>query len=230
MFDHQGEVRRSRIRRPRSARIETGNAAFLTENHLPLVRRVAARMVRRAWPYLEMGDLVGIGAEALLRAAADYDPGRGASFASFVYLRVRGAMLDGIGLVGQLPRGVVRKRRGRPERAALPAFFGLDERLPSVAQDVSEELVAAVDMARAGRRLGRALASLGESDRHIIVRHYFAGDSLHEIGLAMDRSRSWASRAHTGALLRLRAALEAVPPAPRSATPPARRCLAASFG
>jgi len=170
-------------------------------------------MVRRVWPYLELGDLVAIGAEALLRAAADFDPGRGASFASFAYLRVRGAMLDGVGSVGQLPRGLVRKRPGRPERAALPVFLDLDDHrvMSAAGRDLSEELVSAIDMLRSAGRLGPALASLGERERHLIVRHYFDGDSLHEIGLAMDRSRSWASRAHTRALVRLRAALEAPP-------------------
>lgn len=212
MFEQQGIARRSRGRRPsRSAR--SAKVAVLAESHLPLVRRVAARVAPRAWPYLEMGDLVSIGTEALLRAASEYDPDRGASFASFVYLRVRGAMLDGIGPVGQLPRGVVRRRGQRPGRVGLLAVFGLDERRLECAGDGAEELIAAIDTDRAARRLGRALASLGELDRDIIVRHYFDDDSLCDIGRAMDRSRSWASRAHTRALDRLRAALECSPQA-----------------
>ena len=192
------------------------NAARLAEKHLPFVRRVAARMARRAWPYLEMDDLVGIGAEALLRASAQYDPSHGTSFSTFAYLRVRGAMIDGIGLAGRLPRGVVRRRPARPARDTVARVIGLDEgRLRcSAGRDRVEELIAAIDGYRLAQGLDSALASLAESDRQIISRYYFGGDTLDEIARGMDRSRSWASRAHTRALGRLRAALE---PAARDA-------------
>jgi RNA polymerase sigma factor for flagellar operon FliA len=180
------------------------------EGHLPLVRHLAARMIQRARPYLEMDDLIAIGTEALLRAFERFDPRRGVSFGTFAYLRVRGAMCEGIGVVGPVSRGVIRRRKGRPERRALPILFRLDDNnvgpTPRPA-DLEEELAVAIDAARLGPRLRGALDTLDERGRQIILRHYFGGDTLNDIGRDMGHSRSWASRMHARALARLRAAL-----------------------
>jgi RNA polymerase sigma factor for flagellar operon FliA len=182
----------------------------LIESHLPLVRHLASRMIIRARPYLELDDLVAVGVEALLRAAQRYDATRGVPFGSYAYLRVRGAMCESIGVVGPLTRGVMRRRRGRPERR-LPSVFRFDERRIGCAShgaELEEEVTTAIDAARLGSRLGRALEELDQRDRQIIVRHYFGGDTLNDIGRDLGRSRSWACRVHSRALARLRSALE----------------------
>ncbi len=182
----------------------------LVEAHLPLVRHLAARMLNQALPYLEMDDLIAIGAEALLRAAERYDPTRGVPFGTFAYLRVRGAMYEGLGVVGPLTRGVVRRRRGRPERRSLPRIFRFDERHTGAVtdgEDLEDDVASAIDAARLRPQLTVALEVLDERDRELILRHYFSGDTLCEIGRDMGRSKSWASRVHTQALTRLRAAL-----------------------
>ncbi len=183
----------------------------LVESHLPLVRHLASRMIVRARPYLELGDLVAVGVEALLRAVERFDPERGVPFGTFAYLRVRGAMCESIGVVAPLTRGVVRRRQGRPERRPLPSVFRFDEErlgnAPS-GRELGEQLTGAVDAAMLGPRLMRALDALEHRDRQLILRHYFGGDTLHEIGRDLNRSRSWASRVHSRALARLRAALE----------------------
>lgn len=185
----------------------------LVEAHLPLVRHLAARMIHRARPYLEMDDLVAIGAEALLRAAARFDPDRGVAFGSFAYLRVRGAMCEGIGVVGPVSRGVARRRRGRPERRALPVLLPIDDHQPAVGtspKELGEEMTLAIDATRIGPRLGPALDTLEDRDRQILLRHYFGGDTLRDIGCDMGHSRSWASRVHARALTRLRTVLDAM--------------------
>lgn len=183
----------------------------LVEDHLPLVRHLAARLIRQAQPYLEIDDLVAIGTEALLRATERYDSSRGVAFGTFAYLRVRGAMFEGIGVVAPLTRGLIRKRRDRPERRWLPFQCRLDERRVRAAAhdgDLEREVATAVDSARLTPRLSVALDVLDERDRQLIVRHYFRGHTLDDIGRDMGRSRSWASRVHSRALSRLREALE----------------------
>jgi len=195
----------------------------LVEAHLPLVRHLAIRMIHRARPYLEMDDLIAIGTEALLRAAERFDPARGVAFGSFAYLRVRGAMCEGIGVVGPLSRGVARRRPGRPERRALPVVFPLDDRHLSggaTRAELGDEMTLAIDATRIGPRLTDALDRLDDRDRQLIVRYYFGGDTLHEIGRDMGRSRSWASRIHARALTRLRETLDAMACAAQSAVAP----------
>lgn len=183
----------------------------LVEAHLPLVRHLAARMIPRARPYLEMDDLIAIGTEALLRAAERFDPDRGVAFGSFAYLRVRGAMCEGIGVVGPVSRGVARRRRDRPERRSRPTLLPIDDRQPSgpaSPSELGEEMTLAIDATRIGPRLGVALETLDDRDRQILLRHYFGGDTLRDIGSDMGHSRSWASRVHARALTRLRAVLD----------------------
>jgi RNA polymerase sigma factor for flagellar operon FliA len=192
-----------------------GERTRLVQEFLPLVRRLAGRMVLLARPYLETDDLVSIGVEALLRASVRYDPGRGVQFGTFAYLRVRGAMLEGIGAVGPFSRGLVRRRAGRAEPRMPPRMRRFDELQPEAAgeRDTTEDQIAlAIDAARLRPHLRAAVASLDEPCRQIILRHYCSGDSLLEIGQTMGRSRSWASRAHSTALARLRAALEPAAP------------------
>lgn len=61
--------------------------------HVPLVRSIASRLRRRA-PQLETEDLVSAGMIGLIEAFDRFDDGRGVSFGSFAYPRIRGAILD----------------------------------------------------------------------------------------------------------------------------------------
>ena len=179
------------------------------EPHLALVRHLARRVFVHAHPYLEMGDLIGIGTEALLRAAGRYDPKRGVPFGTFAYLRVRGAMCEGIGVVGPATRGVIRKRPGRAKRRSTPPWLLRPDHFePAVARrDICESAAIAIDTAHFGPRIDEALKTLGHRERMVIARHYVVGDTLCAIGRDLGRSRSWASRIHASALASLRAAL-----------------------
>jgi RNA polymerase primary sigma factor len=85
--------------------------ATLVEEHMGLVRSVAFR-------YRDLGlpgeDLVQEGAIGLLNAIDDYDSGRGASFSTYAFWRVRGAITHALTAQGQLirvPRPVLEHRR-----------------------------------------------------------------------------------------------------------------------
>jgi RNA polymerase sigma factor (sigma-70 family) len=63
--------------------------------YLPFVRAIAAKFAKDTPRWLtSFDDLVQEGALALLRAGEAYDPTRGATFTTFAYRRVRGAMTD----------------------------------------------------------------------------------------------------------------------------------------
>jgi RNA polymerase sigma factor for flagellar operon FliA len=185
--------------------------ARLVRDHLKVVHHIANKMARRAAPYLEVGDLVSIGAEALLRASERYDEGRAVSFGSFAYLRVRGAMIEGLGHAGPSSRGRMRKRKDRPHAGgAAPVVFAYDDtrHAASATDELCERLNGAIDLARLGPALPEAMAQLDRVDRTFIERHYFGGETLLDIGRDLGVSKSWASRIHARALVRLRDALE----------------------
>ena len=80
------------------------DARALVETHLELVRKAAGMIYPRVRDHVEFDELVGLGNEGLAEAAKRYDPSRGATFATFAWYRVQGAIFDGLRRSTQLPR------------------------------------------------------------------------------------------------------------------------------
>ncbi len=71
--------------------------ATRVERHTELVRATARRVSRRVGDrHISVEELESVGNEALVRAAMRYDPEAGASFATYAYYRVHGAMIDAL--------------------------------------------------------------------------------------------------------------------------------------
>lgn len=84
----------------------------LVEREIDLARAAALRMRRQvgAPPDLHE-DLHAMAREGLLEAARTYSPDRGVPFKGWAYLKIRGAMLDGMRKQGALPRAVYARLR-----------------------------------------------------------------------------------------------------------------------
>ncbi|NJM91172.1 MAG: hypothetical protein HC863_02665 [Myxococcales bacterium] len=78
----------------------------LVEQHLDLARRAAAMVYPRVRDHVEFEELVSLGRTGLVEAASRYDAARGASFATFAWYRVQGAIIDGLRKQTTLPRRV----------------------------------------------------------------------------------------------------------------------------
>jgi RNA polymerase sigma factor for flagellar operon FliA len=76
----------------------------LVEQHLSLVQAIAAKLKRSLGRSIDYDDLVGYGTKGLLEAATRFDPTQGATFTTFAYYRIRGAMLDGLRTMGWYSR------------------------------------------------------------------------------------------------------------------------------
>ena len=76
----------------------------LIEQYLPLVRHVVARMAIR-WPASSTADdFFSAGVLGLMHAATTFDAARGASFKTFAYTAIRGAILDEVRRLDPVPR------------------------------------------------------------------------------------------------------------------------------
>lgn len=189
----------------------TVDPTLVTEN-LPLVRALARRMAPIARPFLEVGDLVSIGTEALLIASRRYDRSRNVAFGSFAYRRVHGAMVEGLGAAGPHRRGQRRRRAGRPEpRRPLPVACEYDDRRHALAnrRELAAAMAQLIDDRRMAARLEAALGALDERERELVRRHYFDGVPVQDVARELGISRAWASRVHARALDRLRDELTA---------------------
>jgi RNA polymerase sigma factor FliA len=83
----------------------------LAERHLPLVRSLAMQLRDQLPAHLALEDLLAYGSKGLMEAAERYDPSRGVAFSTFAHYRIRGALVDGLRIMGGLPRAVVRRHR-----------------------------------------------------------------------------------------------------------------------
>jgi len=87
------------------------SADDLVEQYAPLVKRVALHLLGRLPDGTELDDLIQVGLIALLEAARNYTPSKGASFETYARIRLRGAMLDEVRSSDWAPRSVYRKQR-----------------------------------------------------------------------------------------------------------------------
>jgi RNA polymerase sigma factor for flagellar operon FliA len=82
------------------------NASELATRHLDLAHRAAAIYYPRVRAHVELDELVAMASVGLAEAAQRYDPSLGASFKTFAWYRVQGAILDGLRKASNLPRTV----------------------------------------------------------------------------------------------------------------------------
>ena len=74
------------------------------EQNLHISRRAAALIYRRVGDHLEYDDLVAMGNAGLAEAANRFDPNAGASFSTYAWYRVQGAIIDGLRKATNIPR------------------------------------------------------------------------------------------------------------------------------
>ncbi|MDB4959714.1 MAG: polymerase sigma factor for flagellar operon [Myxococcales bacterium] len=86
--------------------VDPAERARLVERNLDVARKAAAMVFPRVREHVEFDELVALANVGLAEAAQRYEPDRGASFATFAWYRVQGAIVDGLRRSTQLPRRV----------------------------------------------------------------------------------------------------------------------------
>jgi RNA polymerase sigma factor for flagellar operon FliA len=94
---------------PRTPVAHNSNREQLILEHYPLVRTIAARMIRRLPSSVELDELVNVGALGLIDAVDRFDPSRRVPFKAYAEIRVRGAIVDSLRGADWVPRSVRRK-------------------------------------------------------------------------------------------------------------------------
>ncbi len=144
----------------------------LVASAAPAIRRLANRLASR--PGAKADDLHQTGMEYAVRLAPEYRPELGASFQSFIYLRVRRAMLQVL-------------RRERRELADA------GDLVPTAVDSPEELMVLAEEHARYRDRIEATLATLEEVDCKLVRACHWDDLSLAEaartVGLEYERAR-----------------------------------------
>lgn len=178
--------------RPRSRR----NRDKRVLRHLPLVRNIANRMRPRG-AQVEVDDLVSAGTIGLIEAVDRYDAKLGVPFASFAYLRIKGAMID------EMPRLVASKTS--PDASSEP--LSLDA--PIIQEQNLTLMDVTVDRLAREPQRGAELSELLEAVRRLPRRERemlglsAAGHTVTEIAQLYGCSQSLASQLLMQARFRL---------------------------
>ncbi|MBK8099273.1 MAG: FliA/WhiG family RNA polymerase sigma factor [Planctomycetes bacterium] len=107
----------------------------LIEQYLPLVRYVVARLPVTMPATLDRDDFFSVGVVGLMHAAATWDPARGASFKTFAYTAIRGAILDEVRKHDPVPRNRRdRLRKLEKTSSALSAHLDREPTLDELAE------------------------------------------------------------------------------------------------
>jgi len=122
----------------------------LVEQFLPLVHYVVARLPVTMPGALDRDDLYSVGVMGLMHAATTYDAARGASFKTFAYTAIRGAILDEVRKLDPVPRQrrerLRKLNRTQAELAARldrePTMLELADALQCSEQEIDEDLQA----------------------------------------------------------------------------------------
>ncbi|QEY59125.1 RNA polymerase sigma factor FliA [Pseudomonas sp. C27(2019)] len=115
--------------------------SLLIEQHASLVKRIAYHMLGRLPASVQVEDLIQAGMIGLLEAAKKFDASKGASFETFVGIRIRGAMLDDLRKGDWTPRSVHRNTRMVSDAVrAIEARTGRDAQDLEVAAELNMSL------------------------------------------------------------------------------------------
>ncbi|MEZ4391133.1 MAG: sigma-70 family RNA polymerase sigma factor [Polyangiales bacterium] len=208
----------------------------LLHKHLGLVQKIARTLLHDQPAWVRFDDLLGAGQEGLVDASRRYDPERGASFSTYAYYRVRGAMLDHVrdvtsrdpiartrAIAQAAVDDLIETRAGDHDLAAITpqaaatllastlheaaTAFALGELAAETGPVAGEDPETVATRRETSARLVDAIDALPERERDILRGVYVEGLTIEQSGASQGLTKGWASRLHARALAMLREAL-----------------------
>ena len=149
-------------------------ASSLVHRHMEFARALARGIHRKLPSWVDLNDLTQYAHLGLLEAANAFDPLRGATFRTFAYTRIRGAIFDGLREMGGRRREC--SDRHPAEATKLPRFQSRETGADAVGEELAQRGEAALadpiaEFRGAVRKLAMVylLSQLGDGDDHPIV-------------------------------------------------------------
>lgn len=176
----------------------------LIESAMPMVERNARSIAKRLPPQIDKDELLDAGYLALVQAAGKFDPERGIPLEAYARRAVRGAMWELVRRRNwremshyQIPEETIGHYRGDHRAASETQRAPLSE----FVDDTGDPHVMLEEKLRR-ERAEAAMGCLDDRER-LVVRKYYAGIELTEIGRSIGLSKGSASRIHLGALRKM---------------------------
>ena len=179
--------------------------------HMPLVRQVVARFLRRLPANVLRDDLMAAGVYGLIDSLRKNGGDQGPTFESYARIRIRGAILDELRTQDWLPRRARWAASGKCAGAedGPVAVIGIDdlapnERLGSLSDEEDKSPAALLEDRSEGQRLAKAIEFLPPREQTIVKMHYYQGARFKDIGALLGVSEPRVSQLHSRAIGQLR--------------------------
>jgi len=184
--------------------------------HMPLVRQVVARFLRRLPANVLRDDLVAAGVFGLIDSLRKNAGDDGPTFESYARIRIRGAILDELRTQDWLPRRArwaASRNDGTSEETPV-SVVGIDDLAPSermlnFIDDSEDDAPTQIERGQERQRMDVAIEQLPARERTIVRMHYFQGARFKDIGQLLGVSEPRVSQLHTRAMSQLKRILEA---------------------
>lgn len=131
---------------------------------LPMVHKIARRVVTYLKPPLTFEDMVSAGTVGLVRAARDFDPSHQAEFKTYAYIRIKGAILDELRGWSFMPENL-RKRISSAQQ---------------LSRKITEQTGTAPSDAELAEKLGITIEELYETFENARAQHFISLDGFGE--------------------------------------------------
>ncbi len=174
----------------------------MVSEYRSLVRGIARSVMRRTHSQADFDELMSWGYTGLLEAIDRFEEGGKATFATFAYYRIRGAMLDGIGTIAPLSRKCYRQAARAGDFHVIYATDHEPEDILDPRDELSPEHLS--EHNELCGVLHAAIGKLPVQQQRLVQGHYFRGEDLQDAGKKVGISKSRASRAHATAIANLR--------------------------
>ena len=184
--------------------------ALITQ-YRPYVHKVARSVAAQLGLRGNTEDLASWGYLGLIEAAERFDPARGVSFRTFAHTRIRGAVLDGLRLERGGSHRLARRMRSYHELVDGLRETMLDGGYVSGMEAPPREVHRCFDspdrhlwLVELRDRLENALSILTPLERDLVENRYLRDRSLQSYAAERRMSKSWFSRLHKRALVKMR--------------------------
>ena len=186
----------------------------LVLSYRPYVIRVAHAVVLTVPAYVELDDLIGWGYLGLIEAADRFEESRGVPFRSYAHFRIKGAIYDGLRreFGAHVPSQLASEDFGAdpagPDVLCADAAYarGAADELFGLAAELSPDHLVWIAELRA--LVDEAMESLLPIESEVLRQRSFLDKPVVALAGARNLSKSWLSRVHTRALVKLREEFE----------------------
>lgn len=139
---------------------EQNSQRQLVEQYTDYVVKIAKQIKRTLSPNVDTDDLIGYGMTGLIEAADRFNPALGANFSTFSYYRIKGAIYDGLRVMGSLSRTEYKRKKFDDKASAyMEASSGNSNELSATPEQNLNKMAQKVQ-----RLVTIYITSLGENE------------------------------------------------------------------